>query len=218
MINGASSVSSSTTDVYKEYVATADDKKVNDEKKETTNDQAAVYEKSEDKQEKGLYSINKMTKEERSAMVQKLKEDQQMRQQQLLKLAQEMLTKQGGNFMIANVKIDTLSEEDDSIWKFLASGEYTVDEAAKAKAQELVSEDGYYGVKQTSERLFDFASALAGEDVEQMKKMQDAVLKGYKEAEKAWGRDLPEISKKTLEATNKLFEDYYASKNATTVE
>jgi len=218
MINGASSVSSSTTDVYKEYVATADDKKVNDEKKETTNDQAAVYEKSEDKQEKGLYSINKMTKEERSAMVQKLKEDQQMRQQQLLKLAQEMLTKQGGNFMIANVKIDTLSEEDDSIWKFLASGEYTVDEAAKAKAQELVSEDGYYGVKQTSERLFDFASALAGEDVEQMKKMQDAVLKGYKEAEKAWGRDLPEISKKTLEATKKLFEDYYASKNATTVE
>ncbi len=218
MINGASSVSSSTTDVYKEYVATADDKKVNDEKKETTNDQAAVYEKSEDKQEKGLYSINKMTKEERSAMVQKLKEDQQMRQQQLLKLAQEMLTKQGGNFMIANVKIDTLSEEDDSIWKFLASGEYTVDEAAKAKAQELVSEDGYYGVKQTSERLFDFASALAGDDVEQMKKMQDAVLKGYKEAEKAWGRDLPEISKKTLEATNKLFEDYYASKNATTVE
>ncbi|MBQ5558533.1 MAG: hypothetical protein IIT46_01970 [Lachnospiraceae bacterium] len=218
MINGASGVSSSTTDVYKEYVATADDKKVNDEKKETTNDQAAVYEKSEDKQEKGLYSINKMTKEERSAMVQKLKEDQQMRQQQLLKLAQEMLTKQGGNFMIANVKIDTLSEEDDSIWKFLASGEYTVDEAAKAKAQELVSEDGYYGVKQTSERLFDFASALAGDDVEQMKKMQDAVLMGYKEAEKAWGRDLPEISKKTLEATNKLFEDYYASKNATTVE
>ena len=218
MINGASSVSSSTTDVYKEYVATADDKKVNDEKKETTNDQAAVYVKSEDKQEKGLYSINKMTKEERSAMVQKLKEDQQMRQQQLLKLAQEMLTKQGGNFMIANVKIDTLSEEDESIWKFLASGEYTVDEAAKAKAQELVSEDGYYGVKQTSERLFDFASALAGDDVEQMKKMQDAVLQGYKEAEKAWGRDLPEISKKTLEATNKLFEDYYASKNATTVE
>ena len=40
--------------------------------------------------------------------------------------------------------------------------------------------------------------------------------KGFKEATKTWGRDLPEISSKTLEAANKLFEDYYKSKETVT--
>ena len=104
--------------------------------------------------------------------------------------------------------------EDDSLWKFLASGDFEVDAATKAKAKEDISEDGYWGVKQTSQRLFDFASALAGDDEEKMKEMQKAIEKGFKEATSAWGKDLPEISNQTLEATNKLFEDYYASKKA----
>ena len=58
----------------------------------------------------------------------------------------------------------------------------------------------------------DFASALAGDDVEIMKKMQQAVKKGYDMAQATWGGALPEICQKTLEATNKLFDDYYASK------
>ena len=48
-----------------------------------------------------------------------------------------------------------------------------------------------------------------------MKAMQKAMEKGYKEATKAWGKELPDISKKTLEAANKLFEDYYKSKGVT---
>ena len=43
--------------------------------------------------------------------------------------------------------------------------------------------------------------------------MQAAIEKGYKMAEKTWGGSLPQISQDTLAATNKLFEDYYASKN-----
>ena len=45
-----------------------------------------------------------------------------------------------------------------------------------------------------------------------MKKMQQAVKKGYDMAQATWGGALPEICQKTLEATNKLFDDYYASK------
>ncbi len=37
----------------------------------------------------------------------------------------------------------------------------------------------YYGVKQTSQRLFDFAAALAGDDVDKMKEMQKAMEKGF---------------------------------------
>jgi hypothetical protein len=89
-----------------------------------------------------------------------------------------------------------------------------VDAATKAQAQEDISEDGYWGVKQTSQRLFDFASALAGDDVEKMKKMQAAMEKGYKLATKSWGKDLPSISSDTINAANKLFEDYYKSKES----
>lgn len=97
-----------------------------------------------------------------------------------------------------------------------ASGDYTVDAATKAQAQKDISEDGYWGVKQTSHRLFDFACALAGDDVDKMKEMQAAVEKGFKQATGAWGRELPSICKDTFDATNKLFDDYYASKEEQT--
>ena len=67
-----------------------------------------------------------------------------------------------------------------------------------------------------TERLFDFACALAGDDVDKMKEMQAAVEKGFKQATGAWGRELPSICKDTFDATNKLFDDYYASKEEQT--
>ena len=47
-----------------------------------------------------------------------------------------------------------------------------------------------------------------------MKEMQAAMEKGFKQATKTWGRELPEISRNTLNAANKLFEDYFASKQS----
>ena len=95
-------------------------------------------------------------------------------------------------------------------WKMMASGNYTVDEKTKAEAQQAISEDGFWGVKNTSQRIFDFASALAGDDPEKMKKFQAAVEKGFSQAEDAWGGSLPSICGDTHEAVNKLFDDYYA--------
>ena len=160
-----------------------------------------VYEKATETKEKANYTVNKMSEEERAALVDQLKSEQQARQQQLVDLVQKMFNEQA-----------TAVKNSGSIWEFLASGEYEVDEATKLQAQEDISEDGYYGIKQTSERLFTFASALAGDDVEKMKEMQAAMQKGYEQATKAWGKELPEICKDTLEAANKLFDDYYASK------
>ena len=106
----------------------------------------------------------------------------------------------------------------DNMWKLIASGNFTVDAQTKAEAQEAISEDGYWGVKQTSQRIFDFASALAGDDVEKMKEMQAAFEKGFKQATKAWGRDLPDISNDTHKAVTDLFQGYYDSKNVITEE
>ena len=97
----------------------------------------------------------------------------------------------------------------DDFWKMMASGNYTVDAKTKADAQAAISEDGFWGVKQTSQRIFDFASALAGDDPELMKKYQAAVDKGFSQAEEAWGGSLPSICGDTHSAVNKLFDEYY---------
>ena len=51
-----------------------------------------------------------------------------------------------------------------------------------------------------------------------MKKMQEAMEKGFKQATKSWGGKLPGISQDTLAAANKLFDDYYNSKGVQTTE
>ena len=164
-----------------------------------------VYDKSGEKVDNSTYSINKMSKADRTAIADQLKSATEQRQKQLIDLVQKTLFGQVGAYGKAT---------GNDIWKNLASGNFTVDAVTKAQAQKDIGEDGYWGVKQTSQRLFDFASALAGDDVEQMKKMQTAMEKGFKQATKAWGRELPSISRDTMDAANKLFDDYYKSKES----
>lgn len=195
---------SGTSSTYSGYETTA----VKTEKAEATTatqEQGVVYEKATETKP-ATYSINKMSPEDRANLVQQLKADQESRQQNLLNIVSQMMTGQA--------KANGFATDDDSIWKFLASGKFTVDPATKAQAQADIAEDGYWGVKQTSQRMFDFASALAGDDVDKMKEMQAAMQKGFEKAEKTWGKALPEISQQTMSAANKLFDDYFAAKEA----
>ena len=192
--------------VYTEQVKTVAPK--TEEAVEKNASEGVVYEKSADADsKKGIYTINKMSPEDRANLVKQIKADQQAQEQNFLNIVAKMFTGQSKSFAIA-----MNSEE---MWKTIANGEFSVDEATKAQAQKDISEDGYWGVKQTSQRLFDFASALAGDDVEKMKEMQAAMEKGFKQATKAWGGELPGICQDTMKAANKLFDDYYASKNGT---
>jgi hypothetical protein len=189
-----------------DYSVTAKAAETSEKKASAETEKDAVYEKSAQESAKAPYSINKMSKEDRAALVKQLKADQESRQNSLTNLVSQMLGKQAGMYGIAN--------GDDSIWKIFANGNFTVDAATKAQAQEDISDDGYWGVKQTSQRLFDFASALAGDDEDKMREMQKAMEKGFKQATAAWGKDLPDISNKTLDAANKLFDEYYKSKQS----
>lgn len=159
-----------------------------------------VYESSKDSDQKAAYSVNKMSAADRQALVAKLKADSEARQSQFVSMVQKMMSQQTNAYGQAN-----------NIWQFLASGKYNVDPVTRAQAQQDISEDGYYGVKQTASRIFDFASALAGDDVDKMKEMQEAFEKGFKKAEKVWGGKLPDISYQTQEAVGKMFDDYYAA-------
>ena len=196
----------------KAYAYETDTKKATASKEtETTakaSEEGVVYEKSSNVETKAAtYSINKMSAEDRAAFVQQLKDDQAARKQSFIDMVTQMFTGQGKAIGQAG-----FGDTEDSLWKMLSSGDFTVDAATKAQAQADIAEDGYWGINQTSQRLFDFAMALAGDDEDKMKEMQAAMEKGFKQATGTWGKDLPEISQKTFDAANKLFEDYYESK------
>lgn len=191
----------SATSTYAGYQSTSVSKTETSAKVEETKveeNEGVVYEKSAEPEKKATYSINKMSAEDRAALVQQLKQDQLNRQSQLSSLVQKMFSKQAGVAKLSDL--------------FSPENLKNVSAADIAQAKEDVSENGYWGVKQTSQRLFDFASALAGDDPEKMKEMQAAMEKGFKKAEKAWGGKLPDICQETINAANKLFDDYYASK------
>ena len=154
----------------------------------TKTDTGVVYEKSSGQ------TSGTVTKKTDYALVNKLKADAEQRTSQLRSLVEKMMTKQG-------VAIGTA----DSMWSFLAKGNFTVDEATRAQAQADIADDGYWGVDQTSDRILDFAKALSGNDPEKADLLLDAFKKGFKEATKSWGQDLPDISQRTYDAVVEKF-------------
>lgn len=185
---------SNQTNTYAAYKST-EQKAAATETEGKQTEVSAVYEPSAETEKTDTVT----TKQKNEAIISRLKADAEARTQQLQQLVQQMISKQGNAYGQAN-----------DMWKFLASGNFTVDAQTKAQAQADIAEDGYWGVKQTSERIFDFAKALSGGDMDKMKEMQAAFEKGFKQATKTWGKELPQISQDTRSAVNKLFEDFYA--------
>ncbi len=198
-VNGVTEVTNNIATTYTSAVNAPVEDKKKEKEVEVKKEAAAVYEKSEENS-----STSKVSSKEtdRTKIIQQLKADDALRQQQLLDIVHKMMGKQAKTYGIANSDND-----EDSIWKFLAKGDFTVDAATKAQAQEDISENGYWGVKQTSERILDFAKALAGDDPDKLEKMRSAFEKGYKQAEKTWGGELPDISKQTFDAVMKGFDE-----------
>lgn len=157
-------------------------------------DTGVIYEKSSDQT---TSSTGTVSKKSNSAIIAQLKADAEQRTAQLQSLVEKMMTKQG-----------TAIGQADSMWSFLAKGDFTVDAETKAQAQADIAEDGYWGVEQTSDRILDFAKALAGDDPDKADELLEAFKKGYEQATKSWGQDLPEISKNTYDAVLEKFDKW----------
>ena len=97
-------------------------------------------------------------------------------------------------------------------WAVRAKGQFKLSEADRAQAAELVSEDGFFGVKQTTARIMDFAKALVGENAsgEQIENMRNAVQKGFDDVAKLFGGfdKLPDVTKDTYEAIMTAFDEW----------
>ena len=165
-----------------------------DEKSKTKTDEAAVYEKSKDKKRSSTNQIYN-----RDAVVSRLKADQQNRISSMQGLVEKLLNKQKGTFDLANGRnlADTFRK---------AAGLASPEDIAKAKAD--IAEDGYWGVEQTSDRLVSMAIALSGGDTDKAEELKNAIQKGFNKATRAWGEDLPQICKDTLDTTMKKMDDW----------
>lgn len=192
-VNGVSSTGTSSTSAYSGTSAVKGAKSASSAASSASaastksTDTAAVYEKSS-------AAKNAAANPE---LIAKLKADTQNRVSQMQNLVSEMFSKQGKAFSTA-----------DQMWKMLASGNFTVDAKTAQDAKAAISEDGYWGVNQTSQRIFDFAVALSGGDSDKMDKMLSAFKKGFEQATKSWGKSLPDISSQTYDAVIKKFDDY----------
>lgn len=158
------------------------------ESKNTYTDEAATY-------ETGNKSANTVKSDKET--IERLKADAEARNASLRSLVEKMFLEQGKTLLAG-----------DNIYELLRTGKVKVDDETAKKAQQEISEDGYYGVEQTSERLVSFAKALSGNDPEKADELMNAVKKGFEQATKAWGGELPEICKKTLDTTLEKLEKW----------
>ncbi|MCI7061074.1 MAG: hypothetical protein MR965_02595 [Lachnospiraceae bacterium] len=157
-------------------------------------DDAVVFEKTNETKKD---STNQIYNKEN--IVAKLKADQQSRLDSMNSLVQKLLGKQAEKFDLANgTNLAATFRE--------VAGK--VDQKTIDEAKESISEDGYWGVNQTSDRLVSMAIALSGGDTDKADTMMAAIEKGYKQATKAWGEDLPQICKDTMEATRQKMDDW----------
>ena len=132
------------------------------------------------------------------------------------------ITKRSNDMMLNSVfaqteassRVDDIEAAYESFQNFLSDIGYDgkpIAELSQDEAAQLVSEDGIFGVKQTSERMANFVINGANGDEELMRAGREGMLQGYKEAEAMWGGELPEISqetmKKALEIVDKAMYD-----------
>lgn len=207
-LNTYSKVDTKKTDntKQKEAVASSLTKDTSSAYKTTSNNDTknngVVFDKSESTKNDSTNQIYN-----KDAIISKLKADQQSRLESMQSLVEKLLNKQKGTFDLAS-----LMKKDDVSGLNLSA---TFEEAAKnadpdtiKAAQESISEDGYWGVNKTSDRLVSMAIALSGGDTSKADEMMAAIQKGYDRATSAWGKELPDICKDTLEATKQKMDDW----------
>ena len=99
---------------------------------------------------------------------------------------------------VASRLADRLAEHGVDISRFSHEGRSILD-LSPEEARSLVADEGYWGVNKTAERLASFVLKGAGDNLELLRAGREGILRGYQEAEKIWGGELPEISSRTME-------------------
>lgn len=141
-------------------------------------------------QDIGTYTVDRKK-------INEIKQDFARNTESFKKMVETMIEKQGKK--VSQVLKDLAEGKDVQI---------TVDSETQAAAQEAISEDGYFGVNKTSERIIDFAKALSGGDKSKIETLRNAFKEGFESAKEAFGGELPEISQQTYDKVMQGFDDW----------
>jgi hypothetical protein len=102
--------------------------------------------------------------------------------------------------------LDTFKEQ--GLSARIASTDTTIDfrNLTPEEAQDLIAEDGYFGVEKTSDRIVEAAIALVGSDPVKLDQIKAGIDKGFDMAAQALGGSLPDISSQTYDAVMEKLE------------
>lgn len=154
---------------------------------QTAEDLGVVYEPSTKATDS---KTNKVT--DYSSIVASMKQELAAKNQHLQNLVNQLMGEQAK-------KYTTLAD----LFKNMEADPATIEQAKKD-----ISEDGYWGVEQTSDRLVSMAQALSGGDPTKADELIAAMKKGFEEATGDWGEELPEICKKTIDTAVEKMEKW----------
>ncbi len=116
--------------------------------------------------------------------------------------------------MLQNLVANLLREQGIDTKIATGTGEIDIAAITPQEAQALVSDDGYFGVQQTSDRIFQFAVGIAGGDPSRIDAIKEGINKGFAEAKKAFGDWLPDISYQTYDAVMSKLDSWVAEPKA----
>lgn len=86
-----------------------------------------------------------------------------------------------------------------------------ITQLSQNEASELLGEDGFFGIKQTSQRVSDFVLNFSGDDLTLLQEGREGVERGFNEALKLFGGELPDISYETHARTLQLIDEKITS-------
>ena len=86
-----------------------------------------------------------------------------------------------------------------------------ITELSVKEAEELISDEGFFGAEQTSQRVAQFVFNFSNDDIELLQKGREGVVQGFEEADKLWGGELPQVSYDTQTKTLALIDEKIAT-------
>ena len=149
-------------------------------------------------------ALNTNTKDIKTNFTEKIsKEEVQEIKMQIAENSKAIMFNSASVQVGLSAKNDDFTKMYDDFQGFLKDVGYAgkpIAELSQDEAATLVSEDGIFGIAQTSQRIADFVINGSGGNEEMMRAGREGMIQGFKEAEAMWGGELPEISQKTMQA------------------
>lgn len=81
-----------------------------------------------------------------------------------------------------------------------------ITELSEDEATQLVSNEGFFGVNETSKRVSDFVFNFSNDNLEIIEQAREGIIKGFEQAQELWGGELPQISHDTQAKTLEIID------------